>query len=168
MQDTGVPTLHIDLDQTFPNLSIAGPATDDLRNVGANYPFERSHRFQGSSRILGTRDYSRLSCGVGSTQLGPTARISAGMLARTLVTQTKMLSEHALAPDRARCERGCSRHCSCPGQDRGFRAIAPLSQVRRDAVSSCGLGGFGCAAHAVRKMSLPSPQSRRTYAGLRS
>jgi len=34
--------------------------------------------------------------------------------------------------------------------------------------ASCGLGGFGCAAHAVRKMSLPSPQSRRTYAGLRS
>src|SRR6516164_4273811 len=34
--------------------------------------------------------------------------------------------------------------------------------------ASCGLGGFACAAHAVRKMSLPSPQSRRTYAGLRS
>jgi hypothetical protein len=34
--------------------------------------------------------------------------------------------------------------------------------------ASCGLGGFGCAAHAARKMSLPSPQSRRTYAGLRS
>src|SRR5512133_2283959 len=33
--------------------------------------------------------------------------------------------------------------------------------------ASCGLGGFGCAAHAVRKMSLPSPQSRRTYAGSR-
>jgi hypothetical protein len=28
--------------------------------------------------------------------------------------------------------------------------------------------GFGCAAHTVRKMSLRSPQSRRTYAGLRS
>src|SRR5262245_15496387 len=34
--------------------------------------------------------------------------------------------------------------------------------------ASCGLGGFGCAAHTVRKMSLRSPQSRRTYAGLRS
>ena len=34
--------------------------------------------------------------------------------------------------------------------------------------ASCGLGGFGCAAHAVRRMSLPSPQPRRTYAGLRS
>ncbi len=34
--------------------------------------------------------------------------------------------------------------------------------------ASCGLRGFGCAAHAVRKMSLLSPQSRRTYAGLRS
>jgi hypothetical protein len=26
----------------------------DLRNVGANYPFERSHRLLGSSRILAT------------------------------------------------------------------------------------------------------------------
>src|SRR5215813_15532246 len=34
--------------------------------------------------------------------------------------------------------------------------------------ASCGWGGFGCAAHAVRKMSLPSPRSRKTYAGLRS
>ena len=77
-----------------------------------------------------------------------------------LRAEAKMLSEYARAPDRARCERGCSRHCSCPGQDRGFRAITPHA--------SCGLGGFGCAAHAVRKMSLPSPQSPRTYAGLRS
>jgi hypothetical protein len=34
--------------------------------------------------------------------------------------------------------------------------------------ASCGSGVFGYAAHALRKMSLPSPQSRRTYAGLRS
>jgi hypothetical protein len=34
--------------------------------------------------------------------------------------------------------------------------------------ASCGSGVFGYAAHAVRKMSLPSPQSRRIYVGLRS
>src|SRR6516164_5039506 len=33
----------------------------------------------------GHRDYSRLRCGVGETQLGPSARISAGVLTRTLV-----------------------------------------------------------------------------------
>ena len=30
--------------------------------------------------------------------------------------------------------------------------------------ASCGSGGFGYAAHAARKMSSPSPQSRKTYA----
>ena len=74
-------------------------------------------------------------------------------------------------PNRSAQRLPCGRH-SVPtaktvGQDRGFRAIAPPSQVRRDCLlisnASCGLGGFGCAAHAVRKMSLPSPQSRRTW-----
>src|SRR6266566_9270694 len=43
----------------------------ELRNVGANYPFERSHRFAGIQPNSGHRDYSRLSCGVGETQLEP-------------------------------------------------------------------------------------------------
>jgi hypothetical protein len=42
----------------------------DLRNVGANYPFERSHRFARVQPNSGFGDYSRLSCGVGDTQLG--------------------------------------------------------------------------------------------------
>src|SRR5262249_31709511 len=66
--------------------------------------------------------------------------------------QTKMLSEYALAPDRARCERGCSRHCSCPGQDRGFRAIAPPSQVRRDVVCSSQTHLAAWAASVARPM----------------
>src|SRR5260370_37918756 len=36
----------------------------DLRNVDANYPFERSHRFAGIQPNSGFGDYSRLSCGV--------------------------------------------------------------------------------------------------------
>src|SRR3974377_174853 len=44
------------------------------------------------------------------------------------------LSEHALAADRARCERRCSRRCSRARQDRGFRAIPARSQTGRDAV----------------------------------
>jgi hypothetical protein len=33
---------------------VAGHIGLELRNVVANYPFERSHRFAGSSRILAT------------------------------------------------------------------------------------------------------------------
>ena len=51
----------------------------ELRNVVAKYPFERPHEFLGIQPNSGFGDYSRLSCGVGDTQL---ARISAGMLAR--------------------------------------------------------------------------------------
>jgi hypothetical protein len=36
----------------------------DLRNVGANYPFARSHRFAGIQPNSAHRDYSRLSCGI--------------------------------------------------------------------------------------------------------
>jgi hypothetical protein len=46
----------------------------ELRNVVAKYPFERSRRFPGIQPNSGHRDYSRLSCGVGDTQLGPGAR----------------------------------------------------------------------------------------------
>src|SRR5207245_10255946 len=52
----------------------------DLRNVVANYPFERSHGFAGIQANSGHRDYSPLSCAGWETQLGPSARISAGML----------------------------------------------------------------------------------------
>ena len=54
----------------------------DLRNVGANYPFERSHRFAGIQANSGDAERSRLSCEVGDTQLGPNARISAECVAR--------------------------------------------------------------------------------------
>ena len=37
----------------------------DLRNVVANYPFEKSLRFAGIQSNSGHRDYSRLSCGDG-------------------------------------------------------------------------------------------------------
>jgi hypothetical protein len=42
----------------------------ELRNVDANYRFERSHRFAGIQPNSGFGDYSRLNCGVGNTQLG--------------------------------------------------------------------------------------------------
>src|SRR5216117_3163484 len=37
---------------------------------------------------------------------------------RACVLKPKCCPNMPLAPDRARCERGCSRHCSCLGQDR--------------------------------------------------
>ena len=46
------------------------PPYRDLRNVDANYLFERSHRFAGIKPNSGFGDYSRLSCGVRDTQLG--------------------------------------------------------------------------------------------------
>jgi hypothetical protein len=60
---------------------LAGHARLELRNVVARYPFERAHGFPGIQPNSGHRDYSRLSCAAGETQLGPNARMSAGMLA---------------------------------------------------------------------------------------
>ena len=40
----------------------------DLRNVDANYLFERAHRFAGIQRNSGFGDYSRLSCSAGSVR----------------------------------------------------------------------------------------------------
>jgi hypothetical protein len=42
----------------------------DLRNVDANYLFERSHRFAGIQPNSGCGDYSRLSCGAGIRSSG--------------------------------------------------------------------------------------------------
>jgi hypothetical protein len=56
---------------------VAGHVRLELRNVVAKYPVERSHGFPASQPNSGHGDYSRLSCGVQETQLGPDARISA-------------------------------------------------------------------------------------------
>ena len=50
---------------------VAGLLGLELRNVAAKYPFERSHKFAGIPSNSGHGDYSRLSCGVRATQLGP-------------------------------------------------------------------------------------------------
>src|SRR6266511_5693304 len=44
---------------------VAGHVRLELRNVVANYPFERSHRFAGIQPNSGRRDHSRLSCAEG-------------------------------------------------------------------------------------------------------
>jgi hypothetical protein len=52
---------------------VAGHTRLELRNVAANYPFERSHRLAGIQPNSGHRDYSRLSCAAGEMPLGPGA-----------------------------------------------------------------------------------------------
>src|SRR6266542_796145 len=59
----------------------AGHVSLELRNVVAKYDFERSHGFPGIQPNSDHRDHSRLSCAVWETQLGPNARMPAGMLA---------------------------------------------------------------------------------------
>src|SRR6516164_277009 len=48
---------------------LAGVRGLGLRNVVANYPFEKSCRSAAIQPDSGHGDYSRLSCGVGDTQL---------------------------------------------------------------------------------------------------
>jgi len=60
---------------------VAGHVRLELRNDVANYPFERSNRFPRGRPNFGHRDYSRLSCGVAETQLGPSAAEMAGFAA---------------------------------------------------------------------------------------
>ena len=50
---------------------MAGHVGLELRNVDANYPLERSHRFAGIQPNCGRRDYSPSSCDGGSLRLAP-------------------------------------------------------------------------------------------------
>jgi len=55
---------------------VAGHVRLELRNVGNNYPFDKSRRFPEILTNSSHRDYSLLSCGGGETQLGPSAGLS--------------------------------------------------------------------------------------------
>src|SRR6266516_1588367 len=60
----------------------------DLRNVVANYPFERSRRFAGIQPNSSYRDYSRLSCAAGKCRSGPVrSGSSASVLRRRLAIE---------------------------------------------------------------------------------
>src|SRR6516165_2592850 len=49
---------------------VAGHVRFELRDVVANYPFEKSRRFAAIQPNFGHGDHSRLSCSAGDTQLG--------------------------------------------------------------------------------------------------
>jgi hypothetical protein len=53
---------------------LAGVVGFELRNVGANYPFEKYAQIPGIQPNSGHRDYSRFELRRGDTQLGPSAR----------------------------------------------------------------------------------------------
>ena len=78
---------------------MAGVEGFELRNVVANYPFERSDRFAGIQPNSGHRDHSRLSCGGRNTQLeAGSAGIFRKRSARTLaiVRRRRSRAQHAL------------------------------------------------------------------------
>jgi hypothetical protein len=87
---------------------LAGHVGLELRNVDANYPFERSHRFAGIQPNSGFGDYSRLSCGGWREQLVVLAAYRAGSVG---------FAEHGLRPSRtetgsaARLEGFRPSHC---------------------------------------------------------
>jgi hypothetical protein len=71
---------------------MAGVGGLELRNVDANYPFERSRGFPGSEPNFGHGDHSRLSCSAGDTQLGLG---SAGIFSKRFCTN---VGHHAASP----------------------------------------------------------------------
>src|SRR5947208_7387949 len=88
-----------------------------------------SNRVPGIQPNSGHRDYSRLRCGVGETQLGPSARISAGVLTRTLVAAG--YSGHTGSRDSGRHRKADERRSGAahPNRFAGFAAAA-LQGVR--------------------------------------
>ena len=54
---------------------MAGHVRFELRNVVANYPFEKSRRFAGNQPNSGHGEHSRLSCGAVIRSSGPAASI---------------------------------------------------------------------------------------------
>jgi hypothetical protein len=70
----------------------------ELRNVTATYPFERSHTFTGTQPNSGHRDYSRLSCDVGYTQLalvpGSQQGWLRGLVKMAGIADSEMIQQH--------------------------------------------------------------------------
>src|SRR6185437_3836476 len=79
--------------RTSPTERLPGHVRLELRNVVANYPFERSHRFAGIQPNLGHRDYSRAA----APGICRSAQCyhPAGVLAQTLVIDLCSLRRRA-------------------------------------------------------------------------
>jgi hypothetical protein len=87
---------------------VAGHARLELRNVGNNYPFERSHRFPGIKPNSGHRDYSRLNCGGGENA----ARACGDFRGRSVIGRSRL----ARIPEMIRRRPIEQHHCAlCAG-----------------------------------------------------
>src|SRR5436190_10836627 len=75
---------------------VAGVGGLELRNVDANYLFERSHRFAGIQPNSGFGDYSRLSCVAGIRSSGPVDRT---LVFRSSISLVEMARVAAISAD---------------------------------------------------------------------
>jgi hypothetical protein len=110
---------------------MAGHVELECRKVEANFPFERSHRFAGVQPKSGFGDYSRLSCGVGDTQLGRRPGSRQG------------------------CLRGCCSIAECRGCICYRRSVEETAHLALDLVFVC-LHGAALLNYPPRKKGVPA------------
>ena len=117
----------------------------DLRNVDANYPFERSHRSVGVQPNSRLRDHSRLSCRAGGTQL----RLSANIPRRPRADGGRRSAS-------LRGRANCHDFCQSKGALRAAKPATPLLSLHWTfrAKRGCGDHGqrreAGCSAQCLR------------------
>jgi hypothetical protein len=109
-----------------------GMLDSKLRNVGANYPFERSHRFAGIQPNSAHRDYSRLSCGV-SAECQMLARASGESLRWQELPKSDLprLSQLAArSAARPRSGSAANPEWGPGGRSKKFKTVVPIARRR--------------------------------------
>jgi hypothetical protein len=110
-------------------VAILAVLTEDLRNVAANYPFVRAHRFPGIQPNSAHRDCSRLSCAAGEMPLGPRAAGSSASISHRAAIAVRHKLPRFLPIQR----------CSAGGQTSNTIAHFALDFERKESV--CGVHG---------------------------
>jgi hypothetical protein len=91
---------------------LAGVGGLELRNVAANYPFERSLRFPGIQTNPGDRDDSRLSCGVRKRSSSQMLGSQQGCLRGRWIAEGQKLPRFSADPEMIRRRSIQQHHCS--------------------------------------------------------
>ena len=113
---------------------VAGHVRFELRNVVANYPFEKSRRFAAIQPNFGHGDHSRLSCGVGDTQLGrrPGSLGRDACAGDTSRARADLPAGRAAAPLFSACPNSLSQaNPNCVRDSRKLFSMAGFSSVGR-------------------------------------